>query len=270
MEGLKEMIRLVTKFCAVFLISLGTLFFGSGSLAGINPSQSQPDQQDQTVPQSNLSPVNMDVKKDQNQKEASENPYLILVNKDHSLPKENNPEDLVEPQVPFSFSGDNPKRLLRKEAASALEKLFAQADKEKIGIVAVSGYRSFETQQAIYDYNVQVQGQQEADQVSAKPGHSEHQTGLAMDISSPEMGLLLEEEFGDTPEGKWLAKNAPRYGFIIRYPKGKEDITGYSYEPWHIRYVGLKAAHIISEEGLTLEEYVQSFEKVHRKTTVLR
>ncbi|EAO56830.1 D-alanyl-D-alanine metallocarboxypeptidase [Bacillus thuringiensis serovar israelensis ATCC 35646] len=89
---------------------------------------------------------------------------------------------------------------------------------------------------------------------SAKPGHSEHQTGLVMDVSAKSFDNKLEQEFEQTKEGKWLAKNAHKTGFIIRYPKGKEDVTGYEYEPWHIRYVGDIATNLF-EKGLTLEEY---------------
>ena len=94
-------------------------------------------------------------------------------------------------------------------------------------------------------------------QYVAKPGTSEHQTGLALDVSSPEVDYELEEIFAETPEGKWLAVYAPMFGFILRYPKGKENITGYAYEPWHIRYVGKSLSLYLSLTGMTLEEYHQ-------------
>lgn len=125
-----------------------------------------------------------------------------------------------------------------------------------IELAAVSGFRSYERQAAIFANAVQRKGEVEANRVSARPGQSEHQTGLAMDVSSASVGYALVEAFGETVEGKWLAQNAPKYGFIIRYPKGKEHITGYRYEPWHLRYVGVEHAMKISQRGLTLEEYL--------------
>lgn len=181
---------------------------------------------------------------------------MVVVNKRRELPADYVPPDLVAPDIPFSFSGDDPKKLMRAEAAKALEQLFAAAAAEQIELAGVSGYRSYARQQEIFNWNAQQQGLEEANKTSAIPGQSEHQTGLAMDVSSPSVGYALVEEFGETKEGKWLAEHAPRYGFIIRYPKGKEAITGYSYEPWHLRYVGVKAAQEISEAGLTLEEYL--------------
>jgi D-alanyl-D-alanine carboxypeptidase len=182
---------------------------------------------------------------------------LVVVNKKRNLKPEYEPPDLVQPNVPFSFEGKSPKKLMRKEAARALENLFAQARQDNIDIVGQSAYRSYDTQEAIFKRLAQKYGSEEkANTVSAHPGQSEHQTGLAIDITSKRVGYTLEENFGDTPEGKWLAKNAAKHGFIIRYPKGKEAVTGYSYEPWHIRYVGKEAAEEITRKGITLEEYL--------------
>lgn len=181
----------------------------------------------------------------------------VVVNKKRSLPDNYTPNDLTEPQVPFSFNEKNEKRKLRKEAASALEYLFQLASKDGIKLYGISGYRSYSTQKSVYNANVQSQGKEAADKVSAMPGYSEHQTGLAMDVSSASAKFGLEESFGATAEGKWLAAHAHEAGFIIRYPKGKEAITGYSYEPWHIRYVGTDIAKEIFEKKWTLEEYFQ-------------
>ncbi|MDF2927734.1 MAG: D-alanyl-D-alanine carboxypeptidase family protein [Paenibacillaceae bacterium] len=181
----------------------------------------------------------------------------VVVNKKRALPDNYEPADLVEPKVDFSFSGKSEKRLLRKEAAQALEELFSLASKDGIKLYGVSGYRSRSTQTVIYNYNVKTQGQTETDKVSAKPGFSEHQTGLAIDVSSQSAKFALEEVFGSTKEGQWLAAHAHEAGFIIRYPKGKESITGYSYEPWHIRYIGKEIAREIYDNKWTLEEYFQ-------------
>nr|WP_318540544.1 D-alanyl-D-alanine carboxypeptidase family protein [Terribacillus saccharophilus] len=212
-----------------------------------------------------------DTKPDQHQEEAEDvigsiekpvtvdNPDSIevVVNKTRKFPDGWEPKDLVEPDVPFYFSEHLEKRKMRKEAAEALEELFAASQKDGMELVAASGYRSEERQKEIYENNVATQGQEETDKVSSRPGRSEHQTGLAIDLTSAEMALALEETFIDTDEGKWLAEHAHEYGYIIRYPEGKSDITGYSYEPWHIRYVGKDLAKQIYEEDTTLEEHFQ-------------
>ncbi|WP_240666596.1 M15 family metallopeptidase [Longirhabdus pacifica] len=179
----------------------------------------------------------------------------VLVNKNRSLPADYVPDDLVQPNVPFSFEEQLEKKLMREEAAQALEALFNAAKEEEIELVAISGYRSYNTQQSIYTWNVNTYGSEHANQFSAYPGTSEHQTGLAMDISSASADYALEEHFGDTSEGQWLAENAAEYGFIIRYEEGKEEVTGYAYEPWHVRYVGVDIATSIKESEVTLEEY---------------
>lgn len=181
----------------------------------------------------------------------------VVVNKERSLPSDYRPDDLVEPNVPFSFAEKHDKRLLRKEAAEALERLFAQAEQEGIQLYAVSGFRAYETQRSIYEWNVNQYGEEHANRFSAYPGTSEHQTGLAMDVSSASVGYQLEQQFGDTKEGQWLADNAHLFGFIIRYPEGKEHITGYAYEPWHLRYVGEWIAREVYENDITLEQYFE-------------
>lgn len=190
-------------------------------------------------------------------KEVVTNPeaVTVIVNKQRSLPDGYEPTDLVEPNVPFSFDGPHEKRHLRKEAADALEKLFAGAEADGIELRAVSGYRSYSRQKSIYDNNVRTKGEEYASRVSAVPGTSEHQTGLTIDVSSPSVGNALEENFGESAEGKWLAEHAPEYGFVIRYLKDREDTTGYVYEPWHIRYIGMDLAPDVAKSGLTLEEY---------------
>ena len=189
--------------------------------------------------------------------------HMVLVNKQFSLPDGYAPEDLIRPTVLFSFGEqDIEKAYLRNEAAKALETMFTEAIKQDIHLFAVSGYRSFDRQRAVFDAEVSKYGEEKAIQAVAIPGSSEHQTGLAMDISSQSANFELSEEFGETPEGKWAAENAHRFGFILRYPKGKEDITGYKFEPWHFRYVGKEAAAVIFEKQLTLEEYFEIVKKI--------
>ncbi len=181
---------------------------------------------------------------------------LSLVTKKQLLPSDYIPKDLSVPNVVFSF-GDAKveKRHMRKEAADALEKLFKSAKKDKINLAAVSGYRSYKRQEEVYNAEVKQKGAAEASRSVAYPGESEHQTGLAMDVSAPSVHYALVQSLGDSIEGKWLAEHAHEYGFIIRYPQSKENITEYKYEPWHLRYVGVDVAKIIYENGFTLEEY---------------
>ncbi|MGZ9585512.1 M15 family metallopeptidase [Paenibacillus marinisediminis] len=186
------------------------------------------------------------------------NSIYVVVNKERFLPEGYEPPDLVEPQVKFSFEEPHEKRHMRKEAADALEQLFAQAKEDGIELNAVSGYRSEKRQTSLYSHYVETQGEEYANRVSAKPGTSEHQTGLTIDVSSPSVNNELEQVFGDSEEGKWLAEHAHDSGFIIRYPKDGEEITGYMYEPWHIRYVGVDAATAIYEQGITLEQFLSS------------
>ncbi|UOR13236.1 M15 family metallopeptidase [Halobacillus amylolyticus] len=179
----------------------------------------------------------------------------VVVNKQRKLPEGYKPPDLVVPDVPFYFNEFHPKKQMREEAAKALEELFAGAKKNGIDLVAASGYRSYERQKSIYQQNVAERGEKEANQFSAKPGTSEHQTGLAMDVTSAQMAFKLKQSFRQTDEGEWLANHAHEYGFVIRYLKGKSDITGYSYEPWHLRYVGKDISTTIHNQEETLEEF---------------
>lgn len=186
------------------------------------------------------------------------NDYLgILVNKTHPLPEDYEPADLVPVNIPFAHVGNDSRNYMRRPAAEALEAMFRDAEAAGLHPIGVSGYRSYERQKNIYTSNLAVKGEMHTSLYSAKPGQSEHQTGLAMDISSPSVQSALTTDVENTPEGKWLRENAAAYGFILRYPAGKEHITGYAYEPWHFRYVGKNLAAYLKKEGLTLEEYYQ-------------
>jgi zinc D-Ala-D-Ala carboxypeptidase len=188
---------------------------------------------------------------------------MALVNKEFALPDGYTPSDLVRPKVAFSFGDqDIEKSYLRNEAAVALELMFSDAVKNGLHLFAVSGYRSYDRQKVVFDAEVNKVGYEKAVQAVAVPGNSEHQTGLSMDISSKSAHFGLTEQFGETVEGKWLANHAHRFGFVQRYPKGKEGITGYQYESWHYRYVGVKVATEIFENQLTLEEYFNIVEKI--------
>lgn len=182
---------------------------------------------------------------------------LVVVNKKYSLPIDYKPSDLVVPNVSFSYSGVLEQSYMRAPAAKQMEKMFAAAKKEGVTLNAVSGFRSGARQKVLYNNYVARDGKAAADQYSARPGHSEHQTGLTFDISAPSVGNGLTAALGDTKEGKWIANNAAKYGFIVRYDRGFQSRTGYTYEPWHIRYVGVDVATQIKNNGQTLEEYMK-------------
>jgi zinc D-Ala-D-Ala carboxypeptidase len=193
-----------------------------------------------------------------------ENPtnILSLVNKEYSL-GEYKPNDLVRPKVSFSFGNqDIEKSYMRKEAAKALEEMFTIAKKSNINLYASSCYRSYTRQKSLFDVEIAQVGKEKALQAVAYPGESEHQTGLAIDITSEKENFLLTGKFGEEKEGEWLRVHAHEFGFILRYPKDKVDITKYEYEPWHFRYVGKKSAGIIYKNNWALEEYFQHVTKV--------
>lgn len=180
---------------------------------------------------------------------------LILVNKNNKAPAV--PVTLVKPDVQPTREAVSENIYMRPEAAAALEDLFEAAAQDGITLYATSGYRSYSTQKAIFERKLERMDEKQANASVAKPGYSEHQTGLAMDIEGETTkGTGLTEAFGESPEGIWTAEHCAEYGFIIRYPKGKTNITGYIYEPWHIRYVGKEAAAEITELGVTFEEYI--------------
>lgn len=176
----------------------------------------------------------------------NKNPYHILVNKTHPISKDYVPQNLVKPKVTFETPGNLQKNYMEKTAAKALEEMFAAAKADHIKLVAVSGYRSYSRQTTLYNRAVATLGKDQNG--TAKPGESEHQTGLAMDLNS------VSQSFEYTAEGQWLKNNAHLYGYIIRYPKNKTEITGYIYEPWHVRYVGKELAAYCYTNNLTLEE----------------
>ena len=156
---------------------------------------------------------------------------ILIANKSYSLPADYNPGVLPEAQ-------------------SAFDEMAAGAAKDGIKLYIASGFRSYEYQQGLYQRYVERDGAEMADTYSARPGHSEHQTGLAFDLNE------ISDAFAGTPEAEWLEDHAHEYGFIIRYPADKEDITGYNYEPWHVRYLGKETAEKVYESGLCLEEYL--------------
>jgi D-alanyl-D-alanine carboxypeptidase len=176
----------------------------------------------------------------------------VIVNKKHPLkPVDYAPADLVYPDLP------NPNRQpLRKPAAEALAGMAAAASAAGLSLSIESGYRSYPTQLAVYNEWVSSKGEAVADELSARPGTSEHQTGLAVDLSAVPANCSLAVCFATTPQGKWLAANAWRYGFLLRYPADKVNVTGYQYEPWHFRFIGVPlATELHAKHVETLEEF---------------
>lgn len=175
---------------------------------------------------------------------------LMLVNKYHILDKEYSPT-LVSVDSKYG-SG-----IADKTAYEYFKKMVDAAKKDNINLYSVSFYRSYDNQNTLYNRYVKRDGVKEADTYSARPGHSEHQTGLSVDINTS----ARSSKFEKTKEYEWLINNSYKYGFILRYPENKSYITGYIYEPWHYRYVGIENAMIIFQEQLTYEEYYVKYVK---------
>ena len=178
---------------------------------------------------------------------------MVLVNKYHGVTRDYEPKDMVEVEMSMA-AWDNIQ--IKKEAYDAFTEMFNDAASQGYSFCICSGYRSYEYQQELFENALTTQSEAEAHMFSAYPGRSEHHTGLAIDITSESMDWALSQDFASYPEGRWLDEHCQDYGFILRYPEGKEDITGYQYEPWHFRYVGKEVAKDIMSRGITFEEYL--------------
>lgn len=181
----------------------------------------------------------------------------VVVNKSRPLnPIDYAPADLTVPNLPLKYEAGAMETELRTETASALEQMFKDAEAAGQPLIFVSGYRSYSYQDNLFNYYVNSQGLETALTQSARPGHSEHQTGWAADVGAVNRQCEIETCFGDMSEGQWVAANAHKYGFIVRYPQGLTGTTGYDYEPWHLRYVGKElAAEMQHTDVLTMEEF---------------
>ena len=186
------------------------------------------------------------------------NSLWVIVNKQRQIsPLRYKPENLTFPDFPRP-NIQNPYGLqLRQEAAIATQELAAAMKAAGKGtLILNSGFRTYKTQKALYDRTKNTRGLAVAEKLSARPGHSEHQLGLAADFSARGQGCVIMVCFGKTEAGMWLEQNAHEYGFILRYPKGYRSITGFQYEPWHFRYVGTELAQEMNNKGIkTLEEF---------------
>ncbi len=174
--------------------------------------------------------------------------YDFIVNKNNKLTSDYVPYDLEVIDTKYSLEG----KYLRKDAKIAFENMASDAKALGFNIICVSAYRSYDYQEKLYNNYVKDKGFYYADMASARAGHSEHQTGLAIDVANSSLDY---DNFEDTKEFIWMKNNAYKYGFILRYPKAKFHITGFKYEPWHYRYVGEKIAKDIFDKNITLEEY---------------
>lgn len=161
---------------------------------------------------------------------------VLIVNREYRVPEDFNPGLKIEAKQSYELMRDEMRR-------------------DGLDIKIISDYRSYDEQRRVYDSSVEAYGKDAADEMTSLPGHSEHQTGYAFDFWTNDDTVTIDDSFDNTAEAEWLAKNAYKYGFILRYPRGKEAITGYKYESWHYRFVGPELAKKVFESGLTLEEY---------------
>ena len=173
---------------------------------------------------------------------------MFLINRQHAV------SEYFVPEALRKVEATGMSQSMREDAATALEEMFAAAKEEGVSLSTVSGYRSYSKQATIYERKKASQGEEEA----ARPGTSEHQLGLAMDIAKKNSSQL-NTAFAETEEGQWVAAYAHRFGFIVRYLKEYEDVTGYMYEPWHVRYVGKEQAQAIYESGVPMETYMTGY-----------
>ncbi len=237
-------ILLLATLAFVILVVIGLVVFDKKTVKAPLVTQSTPGTSQKKAPAPSPKP-NLD----------DPTSLQVIVNKKRPLPAGYVPSDLMVPEVKLRLGAGEEQMHIRRPVNDALVTMFVAARKDDAELVFGSGYRSETLQKQFYTQYVNQSGVAAADRFSARPGYSEHQTGLAIDINSATSGCHLELCFKDTTEGKWLAAHAHEYGFVIRYPDGKESLTGYQYEPWHVRYVGTELAGKIKQSSRTLEQY---------------
>lgn len=246
MDKLKNKKTVISVLSAVFVVLVVVYAWPHETLAPMNHSSKQTPKPAPTQKDSfdkSLYPTD------------SSSSIWAVVNKGRALPSSYTPADLVVPAVPLRLSAGANEMHLRQAAADALVMMFQAAKDTGVDLMLASGYRSYTDQVSVYNSYVAQSGTAQADTFSARPGHSEHQTGLAADIEPVSRTCEVDQCFESTKEGQWLAANSYRFGFIIRYQKNTEDLTGYEYEPWHVRYVGADLAGQIKQSGQTLEQF---------------
>ena len=247
----KKLFLVMLVLLSILLITMAYIL---NKNKGIQPAQKSETKQPQekkpeTKPKVESEESNKQVTADT--KTASSLTYIV--NKKHPLPAEYEPNDLV--RVPVKTNGTP--WALRKETSDQLVKLFKAAEKDGIYLRLGSGYRSYSYQKQLYNSYARQNGKEASDKFSARAGYSEHQTGLAADILGADVNYDFSQRFETQKEAIWLKKHAPNYGFVLRFIKGKESITGYMFEPWHYRYIGTNLAKKVQQAGndVTLEEY---------------
>jgi D-alanyl-D-alanine carboxypeptidase len=231
---------LLLILCVLFLI--GIWFHNNPSSPVIN---TDPAEDEGTSKETEPSPLPAEL--------TDPSSITVLVNKTHSLPADYVPEELVTPYV----NSTSDVIQVSSKAADQLKEMVTKAAEDEVTLYLTAGYISYETQDDYFHDRAGMVGEAEANKVIARAGFSEHQTGLAFDFSDEASGTATTVAFADTKAGQWLLKHSWEYGFILRYPEGKESITGYSYQPWHYRFVGRDAAKAMHETAadLTMEEY---------------
>lgn len=240
-------------FAAIFLTSL--LAYGLRNDKKDKNKQEAPQTAQKEEKKEEVKKPDLDIKSPTSQ--------YVLVNKTYALnPEDYKPGDLVVPDVAVSSSDSTDEQSVRELIRPSVEKMLKDAKSNNLDLVMNSGFRSFKSQGFYFNNYVKQSGLEAAKKFSAEPGHSEHQTGLAFDLSYANKNCYLDICFGQTDAGKWLAEHAHEYGFILRYPDGKTDITGYQYEPWHFRYVGKDIAKEVFEKNITYEEYLQNLKLI--------
>jgi D-alanyl-D-alanine carboxypeptidase len=239
--------RVAAAIAVVLLLAAGVSWLVSRPHTdGTKPSASTSKAPSPQAPATTPPPAAFD--KNQFSKDTPDSPWLVVDKHRPLSPKDYAPA-LATPNVPLRLNASTPEMQLSAAIVPAVEALFGAAKQEGLPLMVASGYRSYQEQITVYNNEVKNYGQQTADRESARPGFSEHQTGMALDVEPASRQCEVAACFGDLPEGKWLAANAYKYGFVIRYTQGSEAVTGYTYEPWHIRYVGKPLANELHQQG---------------------
>ena len=251
----KKQKKLTVVLFACLLAGVVYLAWPSKTVApSVAPNNTLPKTNDKKVETKQLSTKKPSYDKTQYSVNVSSSLWVV-VNKGRILPATYVPNNLVVPNVPLRYSSAANEMHVRADTAAAMELMFAAAKQQSINLKLASGYRSYGYQVSVYNGYANADGVAKADTYSARPGHSEHQTGLAADLEPVDRTCEIEVCFESTAEGQWLAANAYKFGFIIRYPKNSENLTGYQYEPWHIRYIGTGLASQLHAKSQTLEQF---------------
>lgn len=246
--------RRVKKGPVIVVVSLvvagivgGVIWFSSQSTTTEIPLTPQPTSTVDDAPSEETPTTQYDI--------TTPSSTAFVINKQRPLASDYVPANLVIPNMSMRADISGDEQYVTQTTATALEAMVQAAAADGIELVLGSGYRSYDLQETLFSSYEAISGTEEANMYSAKAGQSEHQTGLAIDLVGGDYECYLDTCFEATPAGQWLKTHAHEYGFILRFMSGKESITGYQYEPWHFRYVGVELATTVTSENVTLEEY---------------